>query len=180
MALSIVIEILLSPTGETGGDLWFALCVSVSLSHFSGSCDIFKSSSYFSWNLKHGQIAIWRLCTSFHFVPTPRIMVAMETNRLEILLQMVDPTITQKILHIFSINLKHGQMAIWRLCTSFHLFLHQEFRLLWQQIDWEYCWKWWSFTGRRLILLGNSLVLILSLNLLICLCIMSQHNLTTG
>jgi hypothetical protein len=35
---------LLSPTGFTRRDLWFALCLSVGLSHFSGSCDNLTSS----------------------------------------------------------------------------------------------------------------------------------------
>ena len=115
--------VFLSPTGFTGGDLWFALCLSVSQSvchTFLDPAIILNVLHIFSWNLKNGQMAKWRLCMSFHFVPTSRIPVATATNRLEILLKMVDPAITLKVLHIFSWNLKHGQMAIWRLCTSFH------------------------------------------------------------
>ena len=52
-----------------------SFCESVTL---SGSCDNFKSSSYFF--LKHGYMAIWTLCTSFHFVPTSKFLVAMATN----------------------------------------------------------------------------------------------------
>jgi len=45
-------RIVIPPTGENGGDLWFLLCLSVSQSHFSGSCDNFKSSSYFFMKLE--------------------------------------------------------------------------------------------------------------------------------
>jgi hypothetical protein len=47
----------LSPTGETGGDLWFALCMSVSQSVCHTFLDpgiTFKLLHIFSWNLKHG------------------------------------------------------------------------------------------------------------------------------
>jgi hypothetical protein len=55
--------------------------VSLSVCHtFLDPAITLKVLNICSWNFKNGQMAIWTLCTSFHFFPTSRFLVAMATN----------------------------------------------------------------------------------------------------
>ena len=95
-----------SPTGETGGDLWFALRPSVSPSvTFLGTCDNFKTTVYFFMKLEtwlDGNMEIMHIILFCSYDNNSGCYGNKQTrNNAKIVIHW-DPAITLKLLNIFS------------------------------------------------------------------------------
>jgi len=139
-----------SPTGETGGDLWFALCLSVSqsvcLSHFSGSCDNFKSSSYFFMKLEtwiDGNMDIMHVISFCYYVKNSDCYGNKYTRNTAENGGFLNPAITLKFFIFFHETCNIDRWQYGHYARHFILFLRQKLWLLWQPE--KIIWKWWKF-----------------------------------